>query len=146
MALANNHREQLMKRLKRDIQLSIPSLVVADSPLSSGDPGIMLSVAGVDVAHVAIKRKSFNGFQVVAELSNSAAEGLPEHDAFLQLDTNAVGMDHNMSARIVHAVSKIGCASLKVIASTASPAPANAVDANVTAEIANDARLGAVGA
>lgn len=145
MALATNTRIQMMKRLKRDIQLSIPSLVITDSPAGS-EPGIMLSVAGVDVAHASIKPKTFNGFNVVAELSSSAAEGYPESELYLQIDTNAVGMDYNMAAKIMHNASKLGCSLIKLIASTAAPDPANAIDSNVTAEIANDARLGAVGA
>jgi hypothetical protein len=146
MSLPTNSRIQMMKRLKQDIQYSIPSLTITDSPLSTGEPGIMLSVSGTDVAHVAIKGRDFNGFNVVADLSSSAAVGFPESELFLQIDTNAAGMDYNMAAKIMHNVSKLGCSINKVIASTASPAAANAVDANVTAEIANDARLGAVGA
>ena len=146
MSLPTNSRIQMMKRLKQDIQYSIPSLTITDSPLSTGEPGLMLSVAGVDVSHVSIKGRDFNGFNVVADLSSSAAVGFPESELFLQLDTNAVGMDYNMSSRIMHNVAKLGCSITKLIASTASPSPANALDANVTAEIANDARLGAVGA
>ena len=146
MALQTNQRQQMIKRIKQTIKLSIPSVTVSDAPLASGEPGIMLTIASVDVAHISLQPKTFNGFNVVAELSTSAAVGFPETELFLQLDTAAAGMSYDMAAIIMHNASKLGCSSIKVIASTASPAAANAVDANVTSEIANDAILGSVGA
>lgn len=146
MSLSTNSRQQMIKRIKQDIKFSMPAVVTTDAPQANGEPGIMLSIAGVNVSHIALSPRSFNGFQVVAELSSSAAEGFPETDLYLQLDTDAAGMNHNVAAQIVHNASKLGCSMIKMIASTASPAAANAIDANVTAEIPNDARLGAVGA
>lgn len=146
MALATNTKQQMIKRLKRDLELAHPEIAIVDSPDASGNPGLMLSIASVDVSHILLKSRSFNGFNVVAELSSSAAEGLPETDLFLQIDNNAAGMSYDVAAKIMHKAGKLGCSVIKLIASAASPAAANAIDANVTSEIANDARLGAVGA
>jgi hypothetical protein len=140
MALASNTKEQIAKRLKQDIEKLAPELTCAAKAAADGQPMIEIKDGATVVALAAIKRKSFNGFNIVAEISSSAGEGLPEHDAFLIVkdDQSLVRM-----AKLAKAAAGVGCASLKVAASAA-PAEADMTDANTT-EIPNDARLGAVG-
>jgi hypothetical protein len=147
MSLASNHRFQLMKRLKRDMELAAPEFALSDESVDSGaNPALRLKIAGTDVALIAIRRKSFNGFQVVAELSSSSAEGLPEHDMWVQVDTDAAGVTVAKAAKIASMAAKIGCASMKLVFSTAAPAEAQLIEANISEDIGNDARLGATGA
>lgn len=141
MALQSNTREQLAKRLSADLGLRFPEGSVALSAMTSGDPLITLTVSSVDVAVIAITRRTFNGFNVVAELSASAAEGLPEHISWLAVRTD---QSQTMTARLAAAVKMLGTSSMKLIFQAAVNASVIS-DSNVTAEIVNDARLGAVG-
>jgi hypothetical protein len=141
MALANNTRDQLAKRLKQDLQLLAPEFTVAVSACADGNPSLTLSNAAGVQAYIAIKRRTYVGFNIVAELSASAAEGTPEHECWLDLNT---GLGLVEVVKLTKAAAGIGCSSLKVL-SSAAPADADLVDANVLADIPNDARVGYAG-
>jgi hypothetical protein len=146
MALANNQRFQLMKRFKRDLQIVGPEYFQSDDALANGDPALKLALSsgGPVVAYVAITRKTFNGFQVVAELSSSAAEGLPEHDMWLAIDNTAI--DVLKMAKLSSFAHRIGAASLKIVSAGAPPTSASIAESNVSLELPNDPRIGASGA
>lgn len=141
MALANNQRDQLAKRLKADIEVR-EGYTVDLSYLSSGDPLLTIkNTSATIIAYCSIARRSFDGFNVVAELSSSAAEGLPEHVAYMLVDSDEA--DAVKAKLSVYAYS-LGCSSTK-LGFKAVIASSDLVDANVNAEIPNSARLGAVG-
>jgi hypothetical protein len=142
MALANNHREQMAKKLKADLQLLAADLACKLSD-DAGDPLIELKSGSTVVALLKIQRRKFDGFQMLAELSSDSAQGLPEHECWVAIrDT----MAHDRFAKISKAAFGIGASSLKlVVKNGADPASSDLVEANVTAEIPNSARLGAVG-
>lgn len=143
MALASNHKDQLAKRLKADIQLREPTYSVDMGSMASGDPMLTVkNAAGSIIALVSVARRSFSGFNVVAELSNSAAEGLPEHVAFLLIDQAQTAL---VSTKLAMYVKNLGTSSVKLGFKAAPLVEADLVDANVSAEIPNDARYGAVG-
>jgi hypothetical protein len=141
MSLASNTREQLAKRLKADLQLRDGSLTVDMGLNAAGDP--LLTVKnGVTVEMVvAIPRRAYNGFNIVAELSSSAAEGLPEHICYAQILST---LSQLKTAKYAMWVKALGTSSMK-LSFNAAPAEANMTDANVAEEISNDARVGAVG-
>ena len=141
MALMNNMREQLAKRLAADIPLRVPSMVVAQSVMASGDPMLTISVSGTAIAVAAITRRTYNGFNVVAELSASAAEGLPEHFCWMMIKDNQTQL---VTAELAMIAKQLGTSAVK-LGFVASPAEGSLVDASVSVEFANDARLGAVG-
>lgn len=141
MALANNTRDQLAKRLKQDIQLLAPEFTVAAGATAAGDPTLTVSNAAGVQALIAIKRRTYVGFNIVAELSASAAEGTPEHECWLDLNSTLAIEE---SAKLIKAAAGIGCSSMKILAAAA-PAEADLVEANVKADIPNDARVGYVG-
>lgn len=141
MALASNTREQLAKRLKADLQLRDPSLTVDSGLSAAGDPLLTVKNGATVEMTVLISRRSYNGFNVVAELSQSAAEGLPEHVCYAQI-LNTLGQ--LKTAKYAMFVKQLGTSSMK-LSFDAAPAEANMTDANVAEEIANDARVGAVG-
>lgn len=143
MALASNTKEQLAKRLKQDLEKAAPELQVsALQAAADGQPKLEIKDASDALIAIAqIKRKTFNGFNIVAELSSSAAEGLPEHECWLVLKDD---QDQAMTAKLAILGHRLGCASFKLVASAA-PAEGDAVEANVTLELGNDPRHGASG-
>lgn len=142
MALASNTKEQLAKRLKQDISLLAPELSVSALEVAAdGQPKLEVTAGGTMVAVCAIKRRTYTGFNVVAELSESAAEGLPEHECWVSLSSSATLAQ---TAKLVKAAAGLGCSALKLI-SSAAPAEADLVDANVSVELPNDARVGFAG-
>lgn len=141
MALASNTKDQIAKRLKQDLEKLCPELACAAKAAADGQPMIEVKDGSDVVALVAIKQKSFSGFNIVAEISSSAGEGMPEHDAWLVIKDD---QSLTLAARLTKAVAGAGCASLKVVESS-DPAEADLVEADAT-EIPNDARLGATGA
>lgn len=141
MALASNTKEQLAKRLKADIELRDSSLTVVSDVSSAGDPVLTIKSGATVVGLCMISRRSFAGFNVVAELSSSAAEGLPEHVAFLlQLNTNS----QLLTAKLAMVVKQLGTSSVQ-LGFKAAPVIADLVAANVSEEIPNDSRVGAAG-
>lgn len=143
MALASNQKEQLAKRLKQDIEKLAPELSVSALQAGAdGQPKLEVKKSdGSTLAVVAIRRRTYKGFNVVAELSESAAEGLPEHECWLCIKSTASMVE---TAKLVKAAAALGCSSLKLI-SDASPAEADLTEENVAAEMPNDARVGHVG-
>lgn len=142
MALASNTKEQLAKRLKADIELRDASLTVVSEVAASGDPVLTIKSGATVVGLCQISRRSFSGFNVVAELSSSAAEGLPEHVAYLlQLNTNT----QLLTAKLAVVVKQLGTSSVK-LGFKAAPVIADMVDDTyVSEEIPNDSRAGASG-
>jgi hypothetical protein len=144
MALANNHRDQLAKRLKADILLREPSWAIVQSTSAAGDPLLLISSGGTNLALCQIARRSFNGFNVVAELSSSAAEGLPEHIAYMLVDTAASQAN---ATKLAMMVKMLGTSSVQMgFVANGSLTEANLTAGNVSYEMGNDARNGAVGA
>lgn len=147
MALATNTKDQLAKRLQADIQLREPTYTVDSSTQVTavpGDPLLTVKDAGASkIAIIAIDRRTFSGFQVVAELSSSAAEGLPEHVAYMLIDT---AQSQTVVSKMVMYLGHIGFSSVKVgFVASGSLTEANLTDANVAFELANDPRYGASG-
>ena len=141
MALASNVRDQLAKRLKADIELRDASLVATIGASAGGDPLLTIKSGATVVALCLISRFTYSGFNVVAELSSSAAEGLPEHSAYLmQLNTNS----QLLTAKLAMVVKMIGTASVK-LGFSAAPVEGDLIAANVAEEFPNDARSGAAG-
>jgi hypothetical protein len=136
MALKSNHTDQMAKRLEQDLKLLAPELSIK----LKADGLIEIKKAAAVLALAKLKRMSFDGFNIVAELSGSAGEGFPEHQAWLVIKNDATLGE---IAKLVKAVAAAGAAELKVVESAA-PAEADMVEANATS-IPNDARLGAVG-
>lgn len=142
MALASNTKEQLAKRLKQDLEKLAPELSVSALQMAAdGQPKLEVKSGATTVAVCAIKRRTYKGFNVVAELSESAAEGLPEHECWVALKSDATLAQ---TAKLVKAASALGCSVTKLVSSSA-PAEADLVDASVTVELPNDARNGQVG-
>lgn len=142
MALASNTREQLAKRLKAEIEVREIGFVADMGLTSAGDPLLTIkNASGTTVAYASIARRSYNGFNVVAELSSSAAEGLPEHVLFMLMDSdNAAALNAKLS---IYAAG-MGCSSTK-LGFMSTITAADLVDANVAVEVPNSGRYGAVG-
>lgn len=140
MPLSSNTKEQIAKRLKQDLEKLCPEFACAAKAAADGQPMIEIKDGATVVALAAIKQKKFNGFNIVAEISSSAGEGMPEHDAWLVIKDDRSLTE---AAKLAKAVGGAGCASMKVVESS-DPAEADMDDANA-AEIPNDARLGATG-
>jgi hypothetical protein len=137
VALPSNLKQQIAKRLADAIQRldgDMKATAVADSTLK-------VEKAGATLAVITLKTRSFHGYNIVAELSSSAGEGQPETELFIELNS-ANGIADN--AKLIKLASAAQCSCMKVLESAA-PAEANAVDANVLAEIPNSPYLGAVG-
>jgi hypothetical protein len=143
MALATNTRYQLAKRTKADVELREPTYTVTQLETAAGDPLLIINDGSDDIAGILIEQRNFDGFNVVAELSASAAEGLPEHVMWLAVDS---GSSTTIVARLTAAAKAIGTSSLKMVLNQAAPiVEADFIDANVATEIVNDARNGASG-
>ena len=142
MALASNHKEQLAKRLKADLEIRNPSLTVDLSVRSSGAPLLTVKSGATIVSVVSVVQRSFSGFNVVAELSSSAAEGLPEHVVnMLQLSTNS----QLLTSKLTLTAFSLGASSLN-IGFKSSPVESDLDTAsNFSEEIPNSARYGASG-
>ena len=142
MALANNQREQLADRLKADIELREPGFTVARSVATSGEPLLTVNDGTNDIAVLAIQKRTFDGFNVVAELSASAAEGLPEHITWLAIRADAT---QAVVARLTVAARDIFASSLKLVFETPVNAASVLDEAKVAEELPNSARYGASG-
>jgi hypothetical protein len=168
MSLATNTRVQMGKRLLQDLQLAVPQFTYTQSEYTDGNGAYdaILSITDSSanpIALVAIVAKSFFGFNVVAELSSNAAVGLPETDCFFVMDTSIGSITYDSVAQMLHETFRLGAASTQIINQSAAhgftamqalvfpgytipSTPVTPSYANVTSTIANDARLGAVGA
>lgn len=143
MALASNQKEQLAKRVKQEIEKLAPELTVSSVQAGSdGQPELTVKSNGTVIALLAVRRRTYKGFNIVAEISESAAEGLPEHELWLAVDDSNTLVQN---AKLLKASFALGCSGLKLIVTTAAPVEADLVEANVSAELPNDARNGFVG-
>lgn len=147
MALAGNTRFQLAERLQADIQLREPTYTVVSSTQVTAVPGDPLltvkNASAATIAIIAIDRRTFSGFNVVAELSSSAAEGLPEHIGYMLIDT---AQSQTVVSKMVAYLVKIGFSSVQIgFVAAGSLTEANLTAANVAFELSNDARYGASG-
>ena len=151
MALATNTRFQLADRLQADLQLQ--GYTVSKSlTLGTGSGGApqandplltVLNASSVEVALIAIDQRHFNSFNVVAELSQSAAEGLPEHITYCLMNSADTQLDSVLLAAIVK---RLGTSSVKFgFVAVGNLSENNMTDANVAYELANDSRSGASG-
>jgi len=139
MALKSNQTEQMAKRLKQDLEKLAPELKIA----AAGSASISVKDGEDVVALIKLKRRSFEGFNIVHELSESAGQGFAEHELWLALkdDTSL-----ERCAKLVKAAAAAGASEMKLVKTAEAPAEADLIEANVAATIPNDARLGAVGA
>jgi len=139
MALKSNQSEQMAKRLKQDLEKLAPELKVA------ADAAASLEIKdGQDVvARIALKRREFEGFNIIHELSSSAGQGFPEHECWLAMkeDTSL-----ERCAKLVKAAAAVGASELKIVKTAEAPEAADLIEANVAVALPNDARLGSVGA
>lgn len=134
MALANNQRLQMAQKLQADLKISMGLVIQMQD--DNGNPAMV----GSDVAFE-IRQRQYNGFQMLAELSSSSAQGLPEHELWF-VANNDLTLD--AMAKYSKLAFSVGASSVKLVLSDA-PALEDMIDANVVAEIPNDIRLGAVG-
>jgi len=142
MPLANNQREQLVKRLEADIKLREPSFTITKDFGSNGETILLIdSGSGVDAAFTVSKR-TFEGFNVVAELSSSAAEGLPEHVAWVAVDTGATQI---LSMKYMQMAVDVGASSVKVAFEATIDKDSVLDETLVAAELPANARTGASG-
>lgn len=142
MPLANNQKEQLADRLEADIKLREPSFTVTRDLGASDEPILLVdSGSGVDAAF-AISKRTFDGFNVVAELSSSAAEGLPEHIAWVAVDTGATQI---LSMKYMQMAVDAGTSSIKVAFEATIDKDSVLDESLVAAELPANARTGASG-
>lgn len=139
MALKSNQTHQMAQRLQDDLKRLAPDLT---SALSDNLITISDSTSSV-VAQILMQRRQFDGFNIAYELDSSAGQGFPEHQCYLAV-ISSMSLEHVVL--LAKAVSAMGCSETNFIKTVAAPAPADLVDANVSAIIPNDARLGSIGA
>ncbi len=138
--MRTNQREQMAKRLKQDLEKLAPEFSVAPSTYNS-EPLLSISDNTGVVALAWLKPRSFEGYNIVAELSSDAGQGYPETELWLDV-INSTSLAR--MAKLVKAATHIGASSFKLLTSAA-PATADLVDANVVEELPNDPRIGASG-
>lgn len=142
MPLANNQREQLGSRLEADIGLREPGLTITKSLGADNEPIFLVSSGGNEEAAFAIEKRSFDGFNVVAELSSSAAEGLPEHITWLAIDTGATQL---FAAKMMQLAVNVFASSIKMVFEASITVASVLDESKVAEELSNDARNGASG-
>lgn len=149
MSLANNQRDQLAKRLKADVALREPtwtadiSLCAGGAVPAAGDAFLTIKAAGTVIAVAAVARRTFNSFNVVAELSQSAAEGLPEHFVYILVDN---GASQAVTSKLAILAKQLGTSSVAFgYVATGNLDEAHMTSAAISFEYGNDARLGASG-
>lgn len=136
--LKSNETEQMAKRLQSDLKI-----IAAELSTEKPQENALVIKSGADVkAVIVLKRREFNGFNILNELSSEVGQGFPEHEAFVVFKADCTLVQ---IAKIVKATAAIGCSSMKICQTAAAPSVADATDANLQAELSNDARLGAVG-
>lgn len=148
MALATNTRYQLADRLQADLQLTgytvTRSLATGSNEIAAGDPLLLVAnSSATTVALVSIDQRTYNGFNVVAELSSSAAAGLPEHFCYLAINSSAPQLDTALLSAIVK---RLGTSSVQYSFQVVGNLnEAHLLQANVSYELPNDSRSGASG-
>jgi redox-regulated HSP33 family molecular chaperone len=145
MSLATNTRFQMAEKLRLNFYKRFFSQGYQISEIGNATDGsvmVSISSAGTVIAACALKPFQFNGFQVVAELSASAAQGLPETQAYLAIATT---QGQQFTAQVSMAVKEIGSAVVnQIFQSTVTPT--NVVDDTLVAyQWGNDSILGASG-
>ena len=136
--LKSNETEQMIKRLQADLKL-----IAAELSVEKPQENALVVKSGADVkAVIVMKRREFNGYNILNELSSEVGQGFPEHEAFVVFAADCTLVQ---IAKLVKATAAIGCSSMKVCQTAGAPSVADASDANLQAELGNDARLGAVG-
>lgn len=148
MALASNTRYQLSNRLKADLLLRFPGYTVAQSIaagtglVDSGDYLLALTNSSATiVALLAVSRRHYSGFNVVAELSSSAAEGLPEHIVYSLVLTTAGQL---VTSQVMMTAAQMGASSI-VFGFNATMTEVTMSATNMPNEYVNSARSGASG-
>jgi len=140
MALKSNQTEQMAKRLKSEIEKLAPEFKVENS-------GTLLTVKedGAAVSFIKLQRRSFDGFNIAYELSESAGQGFPEHECFVAFKDDFA---HEKFAKIVKCAASAGCSEMKLckVPAASTLDASSAAESSVTATIPNDARIGSVGA
>jgi hypothetical protein len=150
MALATNTRFQLADRLNADLVLagytvtaSLTAGTGSGGAPQANDPFLMVSLGGTNQAAICISQRHYNSFNVVAELSSSAAEGLPEHVAYVLINSAASQLN---TANIAAIAKRLGTSSMKLaFTAVGNLTEANMTDAAVSVEMPNDPRNGASG-
>lgn len=137
MSLPSNLIPQLSRRAIATIQKLYPGYTVTALDTAT----LQVNTGGTVTAVIGFIQKSFNGFNIVAELSSSAGNGQPETECWLDLNTAASIQD---SVQLSKVCANLGCASIKLVTSAA-PAATDLVDTNLIVEIPNSAELGASG-
>lgn len=144
MALASNQKQQMAKRLQADAKLLAPEYAASLIADANGNPVVQLqdpSNSNAIVALMGIAPRSFSGFNIVAEISASAAEGLPEHELTLAVkSTTAV----DKMAKFTKLAASVATSSLKIVSTSAAPALADLAAAPAL-EMPNDLRNGFTG-
>jgi len=142
MALASNQSEQMAKRLKQELEKSAPELAAALKQDAAGAPVVELKDGATVVALMAIKRRTFSGFNIVNEISADAGNGYPEHELWLVVkdDTTLPRM-----AKLTKAATAIAASGLKLCVEAAVDMADIGDETKVDLEMANDARLGFAG-
>jgi hypothetical protein len=136
--LKSNETEQMVKRLQADLKI-----IAAELSIEKPSENALVIKEGADAkAAIVLKRRTFEGFNILNELSSEVGQGFPEHEAYVVFKNDC---SLAQIAKIVKASAAIGCSSMKICQVSTAPSAADAVDANLVAELANDARLGAVG-
>jgi hypothetical protein len=148
MALATNTKYQLADRLQADLQFAgytvTRALATGSNEVAAGDPLLTVVNSGsTKVALISIDQRTYNGFNVVAELSSSAAVGLPEHVCYLAINSAASQLD---TAQLALITKRLGTSSVQLsFQAVGNLDEAHLLAANVSAEVANDPRNGASG-
>ncbi len=142
MALASNQKDQMAKRLKQELEKSAPELAAALKQDASGDPVVELKSGATVVALLAIKRRTFSGFNIVNEISAEAGNGYPEHEMWMVVkdDTTLPTM-----LKLSKAAAAIACSGIKLAVEASADMADIGDESKVDLEIANDARLGFAG-
>lgn len=139
MALATNQKEQMAKRLQADAQILAPEFAVSSTTDANGNPVVLFKSGATVIAEMAIVPRSFNGFQIVAELSSSAAQGLPENEMWL-----VVKNDQSLAtmAKLTKLALSASCSGMKVEVEASVDLSDIGDETKVVLEMPNDARNG----
>lgn len=148
MARAYNMKFQLMTRFKRAMQVLQPAYTLVDDTLADGSPAVLIYQGATVFAYAAIDPMSFNGFNIVGEISSSAGEGTPEHTFMLYFQTNAAPSTFDVTGVITGLAMRVGCSNTQIYGNTTVPAAGGAVlsAGNLVQDVPNSDQSGASGA
>jgi hypothetical protein len=141
MALRSNQTDQMAKFLQQSLQFLAPELAITASADASNNPLLSVSLAGSAIALIRLNRRTFDGFNIVAELDATAGMGFPEHECWLAIISSASFIE---VAKLTKACAGAGASVVKFVTTSSAPAQSDLVFANAT-DIPNDPRLGSVG-